>query len=49
MHIRTISKVKPAPAADIEEVLDIITYILNIITQVLNILTQLFGKEQETA
>lgn len=45
MHIRTISKVKPAPAADIEEVLDIITYILNIFTQVINIFMQLFGKE----
>ena len=49
MHIRTLTKIKPAPAADIEEVLDIITYILNIFTQVLNIVTELFGKEQETA
>jgi len=49
MHIRTLTKIKPAPAADIEEALDIITYILNIFTQIINIATQLFGKEQETA
>lgn len=37
MHIRAITKTHPAPAADIQSILDVITYILNIITQIVNL------------
>ena len=43
MHMRTVRKNHPALAADIQEVLDVITYILNIITQVWNLLTSVLG------
>lgn len=47
MHIRPISKRKPAEAADVTEVLDIITYILNVITQVVNLFTGISSNKEE--
>ena len=45
MHIRTLTKKNPAPGYNIEEVLDVITYILNIIQQVDNLIDDILNKQ----
>jgi hypothetical protein len=43
MYIRTATKSHPALAADIQETLDIITYILNIINTIYNLFMNILG------
>ncbi len=43
MRKRTLTRTNPAPAWNIEEVLDIITYILNIIDHAYSLIKDIFG------
>lgn len=43
MYVRTAKKGLPAPAQDIQEVLDIITYVLNIINTIYTLLMNILG------
>lgn len=45
MKSRIDRRMVPAEARNIEEILDIITYILNIIERVITLFTDLFGGE----
>ena len=45
MHIRAVTKHKPLPASNIQEILDVISYILTIIEQVNRIADDLLGKQ----
>jgi len=44
MHIRRITKAKPAPARDVLEILDVVSYILTIFGQVSTIFNDLQEK-----
>ena len=45
-HIRTITKTKPAPARQIEEVLDIIYYVVSIISSISALIQDISTKSE---
>jgi hypothetical protein len=44
MHIRALTRSRPAPARNIEEVLDIISYVITIISQINSLIATISGK-----